>query len=80
MIKPNDSRQTPDVLPLTGKVSSKGNGNWEGGNVSGGRVDREAVGATTFFGWASTTTHVTGGTVGVLDGTGDQEITTLHVC
>ena len=78
--KRNNSRQAPYVFPLAGKASGKGSGNWEGGDVSGRRIDRKAVGSTTFFGWFSTATHVTGGAIGVLDSTSDQEITTLHEC
>jgi hypothetical protein len=79
-VKPDDSRQAPDVFPLTGKVIDKGNGDRESSNVSGGRIDGEAVGSTTFLGRGAATAHVTSGIVGVLDCTGDQVITALNVC
>jgi hypothetical protein len=56
---------------LAGKVIDKGDSNREGSNVSGRRIDREAVGPTTCFGLIATATHVTSGIVGVLDGTGN---------
>jgi hypothetical protein len=77
IIELDDSRQAPDVLPLTWKVVGKGDGDGEGSNVSRGRIDREAVGSTTRFGLIATAAHVTGGIVGVLDGTGDQIIAAL---
>lgn len=75
----DDSRQAPDVFPLTRKAVGKGDGNWEGSNVSSRRIDGEAVGSTALFRWTATTSHVTSGTVQVLDGTGDQVITALEL-
>ena len=59
----DDSRQTSDVLPLTRKVIGKRDGNRESSDVSGRRVDREAIGSTTCFGLIATATHITGGIV-----------------
>ena len=74
----DNSRQAPDVFPLTGEVIDKGDGNREGSDVASGRIDGEAVGSTALFGLIATATHVAAGRVGVLDGTGDQVITALN--
>lgn len=80
IIELDDSRQAPDVLPLARKVIGKGDGDREGSHVSGGRIDREAVGSTACFCLIATATHVASGIVGVLDGTGDQIIAALEIC
>ena len=74
----DNSRQAPNVLPLAGKVIDKGDGNREGSNIPGRRIDREAVGPTACFGLVATAAHVTSGIVGILDGTGYQVITALN--
>lgn len=76
----DDSRQASDVLPLTGKVIGKGDGDREGSHASGRRIDREAVGPATCFCLIATATHVASGIVGVLDGAGDQVIAALEMC
>jgi len=75
----DDSRHASDVRPLARKVIGKGDGNREGSDVSGRRIDREAVGSTTCFGRIATATHVTRGIVGVLHGARDQVIAALEM-
>ena len=78
VMKIDSSRHASDIFPLTGKASGKGDSNREGSDVSGRRIDRETVGPATLFGGISTATHVTGGSVGLLDCTSDQVVTTLN--
>ena len=80
VIELDDSRQAADVLPFAGKVICKGDGDREGSNVSGRRIDREAIGSTTCFGLIATATHVASGIIGVLDSTSNQIITALETC
>jgi hypothetical protein len=72
-------RQAPNVPPLSGQVGFKGDGNREGGNVSGRGVDRQAVGSTTFLALIPTTTHVASRIVRFFYGSADEVIAALYM-